>query len=175
MRTPPLLLAGALLLTGCAAAPMPSPTPSRVYFTGAPLVPAPPDPTPTVLTPDADDGTVTGMYGRRLRLIPSDPNTTFACRALTANEKKMTSIRYKVSDPSPAAAVDVGEGWSVVAWSNKGETLAFVTDGGEYEWGTTYQAIPANWRWRGTHTNAGIALADGALALDAALRCIGEG
>ena len=113
------------------------------------------------------------MYGKRLRLVPSDPSATFACRALTASGRNMTQIRYQVSAPSPAAAVEVAEGWSLVAWKHKGETLAFLTNGKPYDWGTSYQAIPTGGSWRGTHTNMGIALEDGPRALDAALQCIG--
>lgn len=125
--------------------------------------------------PEAEDAPATGLYGRRLRLIPSDPAATLACRDLTAAEKAMTEIRYRVPDPSPAAAVDVAEGWTVVAWVHKGLDRAFLTDGGEFAWGTSYQAIPADGTWRGTHTNVGVALADGARALRIAQECVRQG
>ncbi|HRL50727.1 MAG TPA: hypothetical protein PLA49_15305 [Propioniciclava sp.] len=112
------------------------------------------------------------MYGRELRQIASDPSAAFTCRELTASERDATRIRYKVAAPSPAAAVPVADGWSVVAWLNKGERMAFLTNGKPYDWGTSYQAIPVDGSWRGTHTNMGIALEDGPRALSAALQCL---
>ncbi len=50
--------------------------------------------------------------------------------------------------------------------------LAFLTNGKPYDWGTSYQAIPVDGSWRGTHTNMGIALEDGPRALSAALQCL---
>lgn len=120
------------------------------------------------------EGTVTGQYGRELRLIRRDPSATMACRTISAEERRWFGIRYPNDDPSTAAAVDVAEGWAVIGWFRRGERLGFVTDGGDADVGVNFQRVPADGTWRGTHTNAGIALEAGPEALDAAFACAGR-
>lgn len=163
------VVAAGFVVAGCTASPG-APAPASPTVTPVAASPATPSTAPAVATPSVAR-TVEGEYGARLRVIPSD-GSAHTCRPLSAHEKGMTARHYRVSDPKPAAAVDLAEGWSVVAWVYKGETLAFVTKPGEFQRGITYQLVPTNGLWRGTHTNAGIAWEDGPEALRAALRCV---
>ncbi len=152
------------VLAGCSATPEPEPEPSTrvVQAERAKLTPGP-------------DGKVEGAYpGTRLRVIPSGPDP-FACRPLTAAERRILAMRgNRVDQPAGPAAVDLAEGWALVAsWGNHGDRTgapymtALLTDG------ATFQELPLNGRWLGTHTNAGVAFEGGPDALKVALGCIG--
>ena len=152
------------VLAGCSAPAEPvvtEPTTRVVQAERARLTPGP-------------DGKVEGAYGKRLRVIPSGP-APFECRPLTAAERRILDMRgNRVDQPAGPVAVDLAEGWALVAsWGNHGDRTgapymtALLTDG------QTFQELPLNGRWLGTHTNAGVAFEGGADALKVALGCIG--
>lgn len=154
------------VLSGCSTAPNPAPsaTPTTriVQAERAQLTPGP-------------DGKVEGAYpGTRLRVIPSE-SAPFACRPPSAAERRILAMRgNRVDQPAGPAAVDLAEGWALVAsWGNHGDRTgapymtALLTDG------ATFQELPLNGRWLGTHTNAGVAFEGGPDALKVALECIG--
>ncbi|MDO5535452.1 MAG: hypothetical protein Q4F65_12485 [Propionibacteriaceae bacterium] len=172
MKVPHLVLAvgvvATLSLAACATStPEPTPTapPSSATTTAWPT------PTPAKLNPGSD-GKVEGMYGKRLRLVPADPAASFECRPPNQAERDILKMRgNRLDRPAPPAAVDLPEGWALIAsWGSHAGVdpyrTALLTDG------ATFQELPLNGSWLGTHTNAGIAFEDGPTALTAALDCL---
>lgn len=158
-----------VLLVGCTGTPQPGATvtPATVtQVTPSPVVPSPPKLTP------GPDGKVEGLYGTRLRVIPPAA-APLTCRPVRAAERRILTVRgNRIDKPAAPAAVDLPEGWALVAsWSrHTGSglyTSALLTDG------ETYQELPMDGSWRGTHTNAWIAFESGPDALRVALDCIG--
>lgn len=149
--------------------PEPSPTP-----TGVSLAPSPTPIPGTKLYPGSTPGTVQGEGGRLVRFVPADPAQSFECRPLTDAER----FRAENSDSgqSPvwsrrSAAIDLSEeSFAVVAYwhrdfDGKVVPMGLVTGGGRFS-----NLYPG---WRGSHTLAGVAFADGPEVFDAALACIG--
>ena len=173
MRTPPLLLAGALLLTGCTLASAPSPTPTAAPATAAGA--AYPSVVPgTDLIAGPTPGTVRGRWGGVLRFVPADPSLSLECRKLTDAERvrvSQTLTGAVIDSTRPARAVDLPEaGFAVVAYwgrvdGGERQTFALVTGGGR-----SSDLYPG---WPGTHGLAGVAFADGPKVAAAALECIG--
>ena len=186
MNTPRLLIAVAAvtLLAGCAASPAPTPTPQPSYVPWPSETPSPQSTiTPglsvvpgTRLTVGPTPGTVLGEGGTPVRFVPADATLSFKCRPLTAQERKQADASLSGGpfvSARPARAVDLPEeGFAVVAYWGRGEDggarpWAFVTGGGRIS--DLYDP------WRGTHTLAGVAFADGPKALETARECIGAG
>jgi hypothetical protein len=176
MRPPALsVIAASLLLVGCTGAP----EPTIIERTTGPVTPGPmattsatttPVPTPSVtympgtqLPVGPTPGAVLGPLGTVLRFVPSDPSLTFACRAPHVSERHQ--VAYLGDADGSVVAVDLPEGLSVVAYCNEyGDPEAMVTDGERF---TTIGG-----GWPGSHTHAGVALADGPAAHRAALDCL---
>ncbi len=116
-----------------------------------------------------------------MRVIPADPGATFECRRLTAAEvATIKDLGTPLSKDKPSAAVDVAEGWSILAfYQDLGTSVvdgtqirqdnAILTRGGQ---SSTFVQVDT---WPGTHSLAGVALTDGSRALIAARQCITEG
>lgn len=151
--------------------PAPTPTPSP---TATPSATASPTPIPgTKLYPGPSPGTVLGEGDRPVRFVPADPAQSFDCRPLTEAERHQAALSDSGNRPvwsRRSAAVDLPEGFAVLAYwnrdyySDKVETMGLVTGGGRFS-----NLYPG---WRGSHTLAGVAFADGPKAFDAALACI---
>lgn len=184
------LVGGVVAVTGCTASDVgPTVAPPSVAVPAASTAPPTPESTPTPaasamlvefipgtrLPAGPEPGTALGPTGAVLRFVPAEPGRTFKCRALSASERaQLADLRgpdwgQPSAKPNPVA-VDVGENVVVVAyWDNfRGgrDALdnAFVTNG------TRYTNIGSN--WPGSHTHAGVALADGPAAIRAARECI---
>ena len=182
-------LAAVAVLAGCSAEPTPEatatprPTPSA---SATPAVVAPPtgggatllpSPTPipgTKLYPGPTPGTVEGEGGRLVRFVPADPAQSFECRPLTDAERRRAELSDSGSAPvwsRRSAAIDLPEeGFAVLAYwhqeaPGKVVPMGLVTGGGRFS-----NLYPG---WRGSHSLAGVAFADGPKVFDAALACIG--
>lgn len=129
----------------------------------------------TRLPQGPEPGTALGPTGVVLRYVPPVAGYVPKCRELTSSEGAQLADlrgegwRQPSSKPAPAA-VDVGEGIVVVAYWNQGTgggesvDMAFVTNG------KRHTNIGSN--WPGSHTHAGVALADGPAAIAAAHECV---
>lgn len=175
-------LALAFALTGCTGSPKanltPQAPPTPVHY--IPLEPEPaenPEPTPTApsvipgtnLTAGPEPGTVLSDSGTTLRLIPTDPARKFRCRPATATERRHLDLAVGegvYSTSKPIRAVDLSEGYSVVAyWDYVGGRSLIIS-------GQRFTTLGTGENWHGTHTHAGLAFADGPTAAQAARECI---
>lgn len=165
MTTPKLFVAvvAVTVLSGCvsgtATTPRwaPTPLPSFVPIERETVRAATPTPTASVSTRAGD--------GRTVRVV-SDPTITFKCRAINDDEWGILQVAAPDFLRSSGKAVDVAEGWAVIAGTAPGYgTLYALVNGAEprMDW------VEPDWWDDGVFGK--IALTDGPKALETARRC----
>lgn len=121
----------------------------------------------TRLKAGPEPNTALGPNGDILRFVAADPAWSPKCRAITQAEKRQLDLLGDASAGTVSAAVDAPGGLVIIAYQHRdGDLIAFVTDG------ERFSGVGSS-GWTGSHTHAGVAVADGPRAQQAALDCLG--